>query len=166
MILHNHMKHYFLYLLLAAGLMGASCQSSKQQESQQQATVQETEEHDCATCGMPTQEYPEWAASLTSGQGEEHFCSSRCMFSRLQDTVNRPQDITALQVTDYYDNKPIDARKAFYVIGSDQMGPMGPELIPFAQERAASEFMKDHAGKRMLRFEQVDATVLQQAMGM
>jgi nitrous oxide reductase accessory protein NosL len=54
----------------------------------------------------------------------------------------------------------IDARKAFFIIGSDIYGPMGHELIPFATEEDASAFMKDHKGKRILRFEAITPRVI------
>jgi nitrous oxide reductase accessory protein NosL len=50
---------------------------------------------------------------------------------------------------------PIDGREAWYVLGSDVYGPMGRELIPFEKEADAKEFMKDHAGKTLIRFNDV-----------
>ena len=49
---------------------------------------------------------------------------------------------------EYYDMNMIDARKAFFVIGSDIYGPMGNELIPLATEEDARNLLKDHKGKR------------------
>ena len=53
-------------------------------------------------------------------------------------------------MTDYYALEPIDGRTAFYVVGSDVFGPMGKELIPFAQRAQAEEFLKDHKGRAIL----------------
>jgi len=64
-------------------------------------------------------------------------------------------DIDSMYVTEYYDLKLINARDAFYVIGSDVYGPMGNELIPFANEPDAREFMKDHKGKKILKFDSI-----------
>ena len=36
--------------------------------------------------------------------------------------------ITGIHVTEYYDVELIEARSAYYVIGSDVLGPMGHEL--------------------------------------
>ncbi len=41
----------------------------------------------------------------------------------------------------------IDAREAFFVIGSDAIGGMGaPELVPFAEESEAQVFAESHGG--------------------
>jgi nitrous oxide reductase accessory protein NosL len=62
-------------------------------------------------------------------------------------------------VTEYYGLSRVDARDAWYVVGSDLLGPMGHELIPFDSRAAAEEFMRDHDGRRILRFEEVTETV-------
>ena len=56
--------------------------------------------------------------------------------------------------------RPIDGLKAYYVIGSNVLGPMGKDLVPFEREADANEFMADHAGKSLLRFEQVTPDVI------
>jgi nitrous oxide reductase accessory protein NosL len=56
--------------------------------------------------------------------------------------------------------KHIDGRAAFYVIGSDVMGPMGKELVPFASEAAARDFLKDHRGQRVLTFKEITSATL------
>jgi nitrous oxide reductase accessory protein NosL len=38
---------------------------------------------------------------------------------------------------------------------------MGKELIPFEKETEASEFLKDHQGKSILRYQEITAAVLQ-----
>ncbi len=70
------------------------------------------------------------------------------------------KEVRAVFVKDYYSLSTIDGREAYYVIGSDVMGPMGKELIPFRTQEAAEEFRKDHKGNRVLRFDEIDAGVL------
>ena len=70
------------------------------------------------------------------------------------------EDIDSIIVTDYYGLTPIDGRQARYVAGSNVYGPMGHELIPFEKEGDANEFMVDHAGKSLLRFDGVNADLL------
>ena len=41
------------------------------------------------------------------------------------------------------------------VVGSSVYGPMGRELIAFAAEDQAREFLRDHRGKKILRFDAV-----------
>jgi nitrous oxide reductase accessory protein NosL len=69
-------------------------------------------------------------------------------------------DVSAVWVTDYYSLNLIDGSNAFYVRGSDILGPMGSELIPFAKEEEAKEFMKDHKGEALLRFEEITPDVI------
>ena len=61
---------------------------------------------------------------------------------------------------DYYGLSWIDARKAWYVLGSDVYGPMGRELIPLEREADAREFMKDHKGMRIIRFSEATPEVI------
>jgi nitrous oxide reductase accessory protein NosL len=54
----------------------------------------------------------------------------------------------------------IEARQAYYVIGSDVLGPMGHELIPLENQADAEEFLHDHGGTRILRFKEVTLPLL------
>ena len=63
-------------------------------------------------------------------------------------------------MTDFYNLEKIEARKALYVIGSDVMGPMGPELVPLATRADAEDFLKDHKGRRILRYDEVTPKIV------
>ena len=63
--------------------------------------------------------------------------------------------INNIEVTDFYTLQAIDAKKAFYVLGSDVYGPMGNELIPFFTKDAAQNFMHDHSGKNIITFDAI-----------
>ena len=113
----------------------------------------------CPVCGMFVSKYPKWAAKLSFSGGHEHYFDGAKDFfkyyfspKRYGGTHGQP---TELIVTDYYTLKAIDAKKAWYVIGSDVYGPMGHELIPFERKSDAQGFMHDHHGKRLLRFEEI-----------
>ena len=58
-------------------------------------------------------------------------------------------------MTDFYSLGRIEAQKAFFVVGSDVLGPMGHELVPLATRADAEDFLKDHKGKRILGFAEV-----------
>jgi nitrous oxide reductase accessory protein NosL len=73
---------------------------------------------------------------------------------------HRKEDIAAIAVTDYYNVEPIDAREAYYVIGSDVFGPMGHELVPLATQTEAEEFLKDHHGSAIIRFNAITPDML------
>lgn len=115
----------------------------------------------CAVCGMVVSKYPAWTASVVYKDGHvHHFDGAKDLFKYLFDVPryargHRAEDIARVGVTEYYGLTRIDARRAWYVIGSDVLGPMGHELIPLASKADAEEFMRDHHGLRMLGFDEV-----------
>jgi copper chaperone NosL len=120
----------------------------------------------CPVCGMFVAKYTEWIAQVIFRDGTYRvFDGSKDMFKYLAD-MNRYEpsrkkgDIESIYVTDYYDVRPIDANKAFFVTGSDIYGPMGAEFVPFNKESDAMVFKKDHNGKQLLKFNDVTPAVL------
>jgi nitrous oxide reductase accessory protein NosL len=63
-------------------------------------------------------------------------------------------------VTDYYTQKGLDGRKAFYVTGSDVIGPMGAELIPFGDRASAETFARDHSGRGIFPFNELTPEIV------
>ncbi len=125
-------------------------------------------EHDrCPVCGMFPARYHEWLATIAFRDGTAvHFDGAKDMFKfwldmKKYDTKGRTrEDVKDIGVTGYYATEMIDARKALYVIGSDVLGPMGHELVPHPDLYDAREFMKDHHGKAIVRFHEVDMKML------
>ena len=120
----------------------------------------------CPVCGMFVAKYPDFAAQIQFRDGSIfHFDGAKDMFKYYLNLSRyapgkKPADITAVLVTNYYDLTLTDALPANYVVGSDVFGPMGRELIPFAKESEALDFLKDHKGKSLLRFRDVTPAVL------
>ena len=120
----------------------------------------------CAVCGMFPAKFPKWCATVLFKDGHaEHFDGPKDLFKYLLDMAKHAQgrverDIEAVGVTDYYEVRSIDARRAFYVIGSDVLGPMGHELVAHPTRPAAEEFVRDHQGKRIVGFDEVSAALL------
>jgi len=120
----------------------------------------------CPVCGMFVAKYPEWIATVVYADGHAHyFDGAKDMFKFLADPKryvpgHKPEDVRMVAVTDYYTVEPMAARAAWYVIGSDILGPMGHELVPLASEAEAKDFLRDHQGKAILRFEQVTPGLL------
>jgi nitrous oxide reductase accessory protein NosL len=120
-----------------------------------------TKKDKCPVCGMFVHKYPKWVAMIEFADGSSYFYDgAKDMFKH---SMNVPkytpgkvgQEIVSLAVTDYYAVALIDAKDAFYVIGSDVFGPMGHELIPFHDQASAQEFLEDHKGTHILRFSDV-----------
>jgi len=123
--------------------------------------VKPTAKDKCPVCGMFIVKYPDFVAEVIYRDGAYAlFDGAKDMFKYLFNLPayapsRRASDIEAVYVTDYYSLTLVDGRGAWYVVGSDIYGPMGRELIPFASEKEAKEFMADHKGKQLLRFGQV-----------
>lgn len=125
-----------------------------------------TAQDKCPVCGMFVSKYPDWLAKITYKDGTvAYFDGPKDMFRYLGNLKRyapgkTPTAIDSLQVKDYYSLQMIDGRTAYFVLGSDVFGPMGKELIPFKDLSAAQEFMKDHKGKKMVRFSQISNQTL------
>jgi len=122
----------------------------------------------CPVCGMIVSKYPNWVATVLYKDGHaHHFDGAKDMFKYLQDLPkyapgHRREDIEAIVVTDFYNLGKVDARQAWFVIGSDVLGPMGHEFVPLANKKDADDFLKDHKGKRALTFDQVTTQLVDQ----
>jgi nitrous oxide reductase accessory protein NosL len=120
----------------------------------------------CPVCGMFVSKYPEWVEVITFRDSTSVFFDGAkdLLIYYLNMKKYNPEktadSIASVRVKDYYSLNYIDARKAFYVIGSNVYGPMGKELIPFAKDADAREFLKDHKGKQILRFSEITPQVM------
>lgn len=115
----------------------------------------------CSTCGMFVAKYPSWVATIVFVDGSSrHFDGPKDLF-RFRARENAPEAREAeIWVTDYYTGKPLKAREAVFVRGSDVFGPMGAELVPLVSLELAEGFRADHGGEVPLTFDEVDAVVL------
>jgi copper chaperone NosL len=120
-----------------------------------------TKKDKCPVCGMFVYKYPKWVAVIELADGISYFYDgAKDMFKHYMNVSKYTpgksgHEIVSLEVTDYYAVALIDAKEAWYVIGSDVFGPMGHELIPFENQASAQEFLEDHKGTRILRFQDV-----------
>jgi nitrous oxide reductase accessory protein NosL len=120
----------------------------------------------CPVCGMFVAKYPDFSAQIIFRDG------TYAVFDGVKDMLKyyseipryapgkKKADITAIYVTNYYTLGLIDGYRAFYVSGSDVSGPMGKELVPFDKKTDAKEFMKDHKGRSILTFKEINASVI------
>ena len=128
--------------------------------------VQPSKKDKCPVCGMFVYKYPDWVGEIIFKDGSTSFFDgAKDLFKyyfNLQkyNPEKTTKDIAAIYVTEYYDMKIIDAKTAFFVVGSDVYGPMGRELIPFVSKSDAEAFKKDHKGQRILRFEDITPGII------
>ncbi len=171
---HTHapgLSRRWLLLGLAVGAASLCGQMALAQEGKNTAPVLHLpapKENDrCPVCGMFVARYHEWVATMVFKDGHvAHFDGAKDAFKFWLDMKKYDQhghtqaEVKDFGVTAYYSVEMIDARKAFYVIGSDVTGPMGHELIPHPDMYDAKAFMKDHRGKAIVRFEDIDMAML------
>ena len=125
------------------------------------STISAAKTDKCPVCGMFVAKYPDFLAKIIFTDGSYAvFDGAKDMFKyyfnlKKYSAAKEISDIASIAVTDYYEMSSIDGREAWFVIGSDVYGPMGRELMPFAEKADAQGFMKDHSGKKILRFEEV-----------
>ncbi|HEY3325970.1 MAG TPA: nitrous oxide reductase accessory protein NosL [Novimethylophilus sp.] len=115
----------------------------------------------CSMDGMVLADFPGPKGQIQYADGApDFFCDTFELFSiYLQPEQKRR--ITAIFTQDMGKTdweKPqghwIDAKTAFYVLGSKKTGSMGPTLASFALQGDAEAFAKNNGG-RVLRFDQV-----------
>ncbi|PKO84673.1 MAG: nitrous oxide reductase accessory protein NosL [Betaproteobacteria bacterium HGW-Betaproteobacteria-11] len=115
----------------------------------------------CALDGMLLEDFPGPKAQIQyERDAPEFFCDLKEMFMiYLQEEQKRR--IVALYTqdmgqADWMQPKGhwIDAKTAFYVVGSKKQGSMGPAIASFASEQAAQRFAGKEGGQ-VLRFDQV-----------
>jgi len=117
----------------------------------------------CRVCGMLVSVYPGWQCEIVFHDGTyAAFDGPKDMFKYYlnmskYNPSKKQSDIAAIFVTEYYSTSMIDAEKAFYVKGSDVTGPMGVELVPIESAEKAKVFMKDHKGRKILKFSEITA---------
>ena len=120
----------------------------------------------CPVCGMFVAKYPDFLTQIVFKDGSHVFFDGvKDMMKYYFDLAKynpskQATDIVSILVTDYYSLKLIDGLTAYYVFGSNVYGPMGKELVPFVGEPEAKEFMKDHAGKSIYRFNDINSHLI------
>jgi nitrous oxide reductase accessory protein NosL len=121
----------------------------------------------CPVCGMYPARSLDWAGQIIFSNGDAQFFDSPVSLLMFLNDVPRysagrtADDIVARYVTDVSSKEWIDAGAAFYVYGSNALGPMRAGNLPaFAQRSAAEEFAKRRGGEvRVLGA--IDAQMLQ-----
>ncbi len=123
----------------------------------------------CAVCGMMVAKYPQWVAQLKTSSEVLLFDGVKDMMAYYLEPEmyggQKGEALSGIYVKDYYSQQWIDSLSAFYVIGSDVLGPMGHEFIPFESRDGAENFLKDHKGKQILVFSEISLMMVKKMKG-
>ncbi len=145
-----------LAALIIAGLLLAACNEDTPENLAAQTAMAVESGEECHLCGMIITNFPGPKGQLYErGQSNTmKFCSTRDMFAYLLDPEHKHNIQNAfvhdMAVTpwDHPDEETyIDARKAWYVVGSTRKGAMGPTLASFSDQASAQAFAERYQGK-------------------
>jgi copper chaperone NosL len=107
----------------------------------------------CPVCSMKLEGSPLGFAVLVFKDGKVvGFDGPGDMFRYFLEPAKHgfdPANVTNMYVSEYGTRKFIDGKTAFFAIGADISGPMGPEVAPFAAKESAEKFNADRQGKRV-----------------
>jgi len=150
-------QHRFLITVFAALLLGACGEDDQQLAAQAPAPKALTRDAIGYYCNMIVADHlgPKGQVLISGRDQPLWFASARdtIVFTLLPE---EPKNIAAIYVNDMgrasWDHPQndtwIDARKAWYVIGSNRVGGMGaPEAVPFAEKADAESFADQYGGQ-------------------
>ena len=121
----------------------------------------------CPVCGMYPARSPDWAGQIIFSNGDAQFFDSPVSLLLFLNDVPRysagrtADDIVARYVTDVTSKEWIDAGAAFYVYGSNAMGPMRAGNLPAFAQRSAAEAFAQQRGGTVHVLGAIDAPMLQ-----
>ncbi len=148
------------------------CSEPEQQVTEKPDPVHIESGDECHVCGMAIIGFPgpKGEAITARDQTVHKFCSTRDMFSWALQPENAKRDHTLyvhdMAQTDWEhpdDTALIDAREAYFVVGSERTGAMGPTLASFANEESARGFANEYGGE-VVMFKDVTMQHLTQNM--
>ncbi|WP_191488278.1 nitrous oxide reductase accessory protein NosL [Pseudomonas sp. FEN] len=158
-----------MILITCLGL--AACNKSAA-EKQTLTPVAFHKSDECHVCGMVIADFPGPKGEVVEKGKVRKFCSTAEMLGWWLQPENHLAE-TKLYVHDMGksawekpdDHYLIDATKAYYVVGTKLKGSMGVVLASFSDEAVARKLASEQGG-RVLRFEDIDLALLQQAPAM
>lgn len=163
------MKSYTRYLIIILSILaitGCGETPTELQLAQQAMAIESHEE--CHLCGMIISGFPGPKGQLYERGNKNNlkFCSTRDMFAYLLD----PEHQHAIQTSYVHDmtvtpwehpeaETYIDATKAWYVVGHNRKGAMGPTLASFSDPKVAASFAEEFGGQ-VYAFDDIDQQLL------
>jgi copper chaperone NosL len=111
----------------------------------------------CAFCGMKIDPASAWRADLVSNAGSlVHFDTPRCAFLAWRTGKTAA---SAIRVQEFYDRTWRDGAELRFALGSDVLGPMGPDVVPIDPARAA-KFRADHGASDIVALAEITPSLL------
>lgn len=131
-------------------------------------TMGYNEDTECVVRHFKVYKDPKWVASAELQNGKKVFFSSpKSMFEFYHRPgkwfdigVKSEKDFKEILVIDFDTLKPVNAKGAFFVYGSNVTSPAGDDLVAFDSYKTAQEFAKKHNGKRIFGFREVSDALI------
>jgi copper chaperone NosL len=174
LIFLEHLKMSTLYLTTVRAVAGLMmCLLLTACDNPAQATYNDAAaafhpSDECHVCGMIINGFPGPKGEVVEPGGIKKFCSTAEMIGWWLQPENQHRD-AKLYVHDMGrspwnapdDAHLIDAKDAFYVVGTQLKGAMGVVLASFSSRQAAEKLAAEQGG-RLLRFSEINQALLQQ----
>lgn len=124
----------------------------------------------CPVCAMRVADHPEFASAIQRRDGTTfYFCGTGCMLRAWlhpETFLGSPRsELERGVVQEYFTGQVRNAADVVWVAGSDVVGPMGPALVPLADEVSVEKFRQRHGGKATFELAELDDGLWQQLTG-
>ncbi len=173
-----------IVILLAILLF--SCENSIKKEDKKQAKTDEKHEGhnheghnheghnhakdntECKNCGMPTTEFPKSSVKATKENNKiVFFCSPRC-YLEAGLTEKGGQELKTfekVEIRNYlYPEMRIAFAEVFWVIESGEKGPMGYDLVAFAEKNNAEKFIQKMKKGRVITSDELNPDLVKKLL--
>lgn len=104
----------------------------------------------CLVCGMYPAKFPKHRAQVSMADGSHHhFCSNQCLVHFMADQkkyLKTVEKVKSIWVTVYPDGGYEYAMGLYYLVGSNILGPMGKEALPYRSKSDADSAAGEHGG--------------------
>ncbi|MFT5755703.1 MAG: copper chaperone NosL [Alteromonadaceae bacterium] len=163
----------YVSIIVSALFMLLACSPPPENNLTLQQAVNIETADECHLCGMlisnfsgPKGELFRKEVTAAASNKVKKFCSTRDMFSFYLDPENK-RNVTTMLVHDMSkspwdsanDKYFINAKSAWFVSGSSQIGAMGKTLASFSNKQDAETFINEFGGY-LLTFEEIDLSIL------
>jgi len=152
-MLNSKFKALSLGIVLA---LSVGCSEQSEKEVMVRQAVQIEQADSCHLCGMTISGFPgpKGENYESTKDSVNKFCSTRDLFGYILQPENKRQvkevfvhDMSKTPWGSPTDDHFVNAKEAWFVIGSNQRGAMGQTLGSFSSKTDAEVFMQEFGGK-------------------